>query len=86
MIRDHLGRASVCPSPLTSVGTPPPPPPGVEGDLDVDALHPDGPGELRRRHRAFDGRHPAARQSAANSAPDHPAVRAALPSAKLTEP
>ena len=58
MIGDHLGRASVCPSPLTSVGTPPPPPPGGEGDLDVAALHPDGPGGLGRRHRALDGRHP----------------------------
>ncbi len=58
MIRDHLGRASVCPSPLTSVGTAPPPPPGVEGDLDVAALHPDRPWELGRRHRALDGREP----------------------------
>ena len=55
MISDHLGRASVCPSPLTSVGTPPAPPPGGEGDLEVAALHPDGPGALRRRHRALDG-------------------------------
>ena len=55
MIGDHISRASVCPSPLTSVGIPPPPPPGVEGDLDVTALHPDRPGGLGRRHRALDG-------------------------------
>ncbi len=58
MIRDYIGRASLCPSPLTSVGTPPPPPPGVEGDLDVAALHPDRPGGLGRRHRALDGLDP----------------------------
>ena len=48
----------MCPSPVTSVGIRPPPPPGVEDDLDVAALHPDGPGELRRRHRALDGLDP----------------------------
>ena len=58
MISDHSGRASVCPSPLTSVGIPPPPPPGGEGNLDVAALHPNRLGGLRRRHRAFDGRDP----------------------------
>ena len=59
MIADHSGRTSVCLSPLTSVGTPPRPPPGGEGDLDVAALHPDGPGGLGRRHRALDGRRSA---------------------------
>ncbi len=32
--------------------------PRGEGDLEVAALHPDAPGGLGRRHRAFDGRHP----------------------------
>ncbi len=77
MIADHSGRASVCLSPLTSVGTPPRPPPGVEGDLDVAALHRTAPGGWAAATARLMASTPAARQSSANSAPDQPAVRAA---------
>ena len=65
----------MCPSPLTSVGTPPPSPPGVESDLDVAALHPDRPGGLGRRHCALDGldpRRPAERRELGAGPPGGP--------------
>ena len=71
MIGDHISRASVCPSPLTSVGIPPPPPRTSRAIWTSRRCTRTAPWGWAAATTRLMASTPAARQSAANSAPDH---------------